>query len=96
MTIIQIEAVGGIHRIESQSGRGACWLEGYIEVPAHLAAATWETCGYCGLTIEDGKLVGVTPTERPAPKPGPEPEPTMEERNRADIDYLAALQGVSL
>ena len=36
------------------------------------------------------------PTERPAPEPLPEPEPTLEERNRADIDYLAALQGASL
>lgn len=69
MTIIQIEALGGLHRIERQSGRRACWLEGYIEVPAYLEAAAWETCGYCGLTIEDGKLVGVTPTERPAQEP---------------------------
>ena len=97
MTIIQIDSVGnGLHRIEQQSGRRACWLEGYIEVPAHLEAAAWDTCGYCDLTIEGGKLVGVTPTERPAPEALPEPEPTREERNRADIDYLAALQGVSL
>lgn len=75
MTIIQIEALGGLHRIERQSGRRACWLEGYIEVPVHLEAEAWETRGYCDLTIEGGKLVGVTPTERP-----PQPGPTNEER----------------
>jgi len=75
MTIIQIDPLGtGQHPIQSQSGRCACWLNGYIEVPAHLEANVWATLGWCDLQIEDGKLVGITPTERP-PDPEPEPQP---------------------
>ena len=81
MTIIQIDPLEtGQHPIQSQSGRRACWLEGYIEVPAHLHDAVWATYGWCDLQIEDGKLVGITPTERP-PEPDPEPQPpSAEER----------------
>ena len=75
MTIIQIDPLEtGQHPIQSQSGRRACWLEGYIEVPAHLHDTVWATYGWCNLQIEEGKLVGVTPTERP-PEPEPEPQP---------------------
>ena len=46
MTIIQIDPLEtGQHPIQSQSGRRACWLEGYIEVPAHLHDAVWATYG---------------------------------------------------
>ena len=38
----------------------------------------------------------MTPGIVPEPVPEPEPEPTMEERNRADIDYLAIMMGVEL
>lgn len=81
MTIIQIDPLEtGQHPIQSQSGRRVCWLEGYIEVPAHLEADVWASLGWCDLQIEEGKLVGVTPTERP-PEPEPEPQPpSAEER----------------
>ncbi len=83
MTIIQIDPLEtGQHPIQSQSGRRACWLEGYIEVPAHLHDTVWATYGWCNLQIEEGKLVGVTPTERP-PEPEPEPEPSPLERIEA-------------
>ena len=75
MTIIKINPLEtGQHPIQSQSGRRACWLEGYIEVPAHLHDAVWATYGWCDLQIEEGALVGITPTERP-PEPEPEPSP---------------------
>ena len=75
MTIIQIDPLEtGQHPIQSQSGRRACWLDGYIEVPVHLEAAVWATYGWCDLQIEEGALVGITPTERP-PEPEPEPSP---------------------
>ena len=75
MTIIQIDPrETGQHPIQSQSGRRACWLEGWIEVPAHLHDAVWATYGWCDLQIEEGALVGITPTERP-PEPEPEPSP---------------------
>ena len=64
MTIIEMHAnENGQHRIESQSYRKVCWLEGYIEVPASLEASVWKSLGWCKLTIEDGKLVCITPTE---------------------------------
>ena len=90
MTIIQIKPLEtGQHPIQSQSGRRACWLDGYIEVPVHLEAAVWATCGWCDLHIEEGRLVGVTPTERP-PEPEPEPEPpSVEERVAALEEALA-------
>lgn len=85
MTIIQIDPLEtGQHPIQSQSGRRACWLDGYIEVPAHLHDAVWATYGWCDLKIEEGKLVGITPTERP---PGPEPEPEP-----SPLDRLGALE----
>lgn len=83
MTIIKISPLkSGQHPIQSQSHRRACWLEGYIEVPAHLHDAVWATYGWCDLQIEENKLVGLTPTERP-PEPGPEPSP---------LDRLEALE----
>ena len=73
MTIIEITArEGGSRIIQSRHGAARVWEDGYIEVPVHLEAAVWATYGWCDLKIEEGKLVGITPTERP---PGPEPEP---------------------
>ena len=81
MTIIQIDPLETCqHPIQSQSGRRACWLEGWIEVPAHLHDAVWATYGWCDLQIEEGRLVGVTPTERP-PEPEPEPQPETIDQN---------------
>ena len=91
MTIIEIAArEDGGHGLQSQSGRTSCWLEGWVEVPANLEGQVWATVGYCDLQIEDGKLVGITPTERPEPDPAqePEPQPTTE-------DILNALLGVT-
>ena len=85
MTIIQIDPLEtGQHPIQSQSHRRACWVEGYIEVPVHLEAAVWATYGWCDLQIEEGKLVGVTPTERP-PEPEQEPQPPLAEDITLDM-----------
>lgn len=95
LTIIERQArEDGCHGLQSQSHRTECWLEGWVAVPEELAEAAWACGGYCELTLdEEGNLTGLTPTQRPE---APEPEPTAEERLRADVDYLAALQGVSL
>lgn len=94
MTVIERTAgAGGAHGLQSQSHRTECWLEGWIAVPEHLIEAAWASGGYCDLTVEVGVLTGLTPTLRPAQ---PEPEPTAEERLRADVDFLAAMAGVSL
>ena len=90
MTIIEILArEDGSHNIQSRHGAARVWEDGYIEVPSHLEAAVWATCGWCDLHIEEGRLVGVTPTERP-PEPEPEPEPpSVEERVAALEEALA-------
>ena len=94
MTIIELtpRADGG-RGVQSQSHRTQCWLEGWVEVPRELTQAVWDCGGYCELTLEEGRLVGITPTERPRP---PAPEPTETERLRADVDFLAAMGGVAL
>lgn len=95
MTIIQVSALSsGQHPIESQSAREACWLEGYIEVPEHLEAAVWDSLGWCDLQIEDGVLVGITPTERPEPKPEPY-TPTTEDRLNALESAMLSMMGVT-
>lgn len=97
MTIIKTTPrEDNFHDIQSQSHRRAPWLPGYIEVPPHLESAAWASCGYCDLTIEDGVLVAITPTEPPTPEPEPIPAPTPSEQMRADIDFLAAMAGVTL
>ena len=76
LTIIEIKArEDGGHGLQSQSHRTECWLEGWIAVPPLLEQAAWDCVGYCDLDIQEGKLVGLTPRERP-PKPEPEPRPT--------------------
>ena len=85
MTIIEINArEDGSRNIQSRDGAARVWEDGYIEVPVHLEAAVWATYGWCDLQIEEGVLVGITPTKRP-PEPEPEPEP-------APLDRLGALE----
>ena len=95
MTIIEINArEDGGHGLQSQSGRTECWLEGWIAVPEELEAAAWACRGYCTLTIEEGVLTGLTPTD---PPPEPEPTPSLDERvdeletNKADKTEVAAV-----
>lgn len=85
MTIIEINArEDGSRNIQSRDGAARVWEDGYIEVPVHLEAAVWATYGWCDLQIEEGVLVGITPTKRP-PEPEPEPEPSP-------LDRLGALE----
>lgn len=85
MTIIEINArENGSHNIQSLNGAVKVWEDGYIEVPAHLHDAVWATYGWCDLQIEEGKLVGITPTERPT-EPEPEPQPPLAEDITLDM-----------
>ena len=96
LMIVEIEAdEQGRHGLQTQSGRSACWLEGWVAVPKELAQTAWESGGYCDLTLSDGVLTAVTVREKPAVEPE-EPVPTETERLRADVDYLAAMTGVIL
>ena len=97
LTIIQVEAMeNGMHGLQSQSGRSECWLEGWIAVPEELEAQVWASGGWCDLTIRDGALVAITPTQRPAE---PEPEPTAQEDTEAmmvDHEYRLTLLELGL
>ena len=95
LTIIELKArPDGGHGLQSQSHRTECWLEGWTAVPEELTEAVWECGGYCELTLDGkGNLTAITPIERPAQ---PERPPTGEEKLRADVDYIAALGGVTL
>lgn len=93
LTIIELTPrTDGGHGIQSQSHRSECWLEGWVAVPEALIQTVWDYGGYCELTVKEGVLTGVTPTERPAA----EQAPTQMEQLRADVDYLAAMEGVKL
>ena len=88
MTIIAIEdREDGFHNIKSQTGRTKSWLDGYIEVPAHLEAKVWESLGWCDLVIDEetGALTDIIPTEKPEP---PEPEPSETELLRQKVAEL--------
>ena len=87
MTIIEIQARSdGGHGLQSQSGRSACWLDGWVEVPQHLESAVWGTLGYCDLGIQDGVLTGITPGTPP------EPEPVGSEETQGEAGGTAEMQ----
>ena len=88
MTIIEIEAdENGFRSIQSQSGRVRPWLEGYLEVPAHLEGKAWESLGWCDLVIDEetGVLTDIIPGEKPEP---PEPEPSELDKLKEQVDGL--------
>lgn len=62
--------------------------EGWLEIPPRLEPRARAYCPYCELEIEDGALVGITPTE----KPGADLESIKAERiaqSKTDLDtYL--------
>jgi len=93
MTLINKDS----HEVEWRNGETENWYAqdpSWVVVPSELEVAAKASGGCCELTFDDeGALIALTPT----PKPDlPEPEPSPEERLRADVDYLAALQGVTL
>lgn len=96
MTIVRINnIIPHFHDYESQSHRTSNWMsDEWIEVPENLVQTLYECGGYCDLTIENGKLVGITPTERPEPEPEPY-VPTTEERIVALEAAMLSMMGVS-
>ena len=66
--------------MQSQNHRKACWLPGYVAVPPELVDAAISCDGYCDLTLDDGKLLAISPL--PLPKQTPLPDP------QADADAM--------
>ena len=89
MRIVEIKALdNGAHRNQTGNPR---WL---AEIPA--AVAIPETFPFVDVVTSGGKIVSLRARVVPDPEPQPEPEPTETEQLRADVDFLAAMAGVTL
>lgn len=93
MKIIEIQALpNGAHR--NQTTSSAAIPAGWAEIPADVAIP--ETFPFVSIEVEGQRVVSMTAGVVPEPEPEPEPEPTETEQLRADIDFIAAMTGVSL
>lgn len=93
MIIIEIQALdNGAHR--NQTTTSTTIPTGWAEIPADMAIP--ETFPFVDVVTSGGKIVSLRAREVPAPEPEPEPEPTETEQLRADVDFLAAMAGVTL
>ena len=93
MKIIEIQALpNGAHR--NQTGNFSTVPKGWAEIPADVAIP--ETFPFVDIQVEGSKVVSMTAGVVPDPEPQPEPEPTETEQLRADVDFLAAMAGVTL
>ncbi len=94
MIIIEIQPQSnGAHRNQTIQGGMAC-PDGWAIIPADMAIPG--TFPFVGLTVEGQTVVTMTAGVVPEPEPEPEPEPTEMEQLRADVDFIAAMTGVSL
>lgn len=93
MRIIEIHALdNGAHR--NQTTTSTTIPTGWAEIPADVAIP--ETFPFVDIKVEGSKVVSMTAGVVPDPDPQPEPEPTETEQLRADVDFLAAMAGVTL
>lgn len=93
MKIIEIQTLdNGAHR--NQTTTSTTIPTGWAEIPADVAIP--ETFPFVDIQVEGNKVVTMTAGVVPEPEPEPEPEPTETEQLRADVDFLAAMAGVTL
>ena len=93
MRIVEIQALpNGAHR--NQTTTSTTIPAGWAEIPADVAIP--ETFPFVDIQVEGNKVVSMTAVVVPEPEPQPEPEPTETEQLRADVDFLAAMAGVTL
>ena len=93
MRIIEIQALdNGAHR--NQTTTSTTIPTGWAEIPCDVAIP--ETFPFVDIQVEGNKVVSMTAGVVPDPEPQPEPEPTETEQLRADVDFLAAMAGVTL
>lgn len=93
MKIIEIKPLSnGAHR--NQTGNFLSILTGWAVIPEDVPIP--ETFPFVDLVVEGNTVVTMTAGVVPEPEPEPEPEPTEMEQLRADIDFIAAMTGVSL
>ena len=93
MKIIEIQALdNGAHR--NQTTTSTTIPTGWAEIPADVTIP--ETFPFVDVVTSGGKIVSLRARVVPDPEPKPEPEPTETEQLRADIDFVAAMTGVTL
>ena len=93
MRIIEIKPLSnGAHR--NQTGNFLSIPTGWAVIPEDVPIP--ETFPFVTLTVEGQTVTGMEPGVVPEPEPQPEPEPTETEQLRADIDFVAAMTGVTL
>lgn len=91
MTIIEIQPQSnGAHRNQTIQGGMAC-PDGWAIIPADVSIPA--TYPFVTLTVEGQTVTGMEPGVVPEPET---PAPTETEQLRADVDFLAAMTGVSL
>ena len=93
MKLIEVQALpNGAHR--NQTTTSTTIPTGWAEIPADMAIP--ETFPFVDIQVEGQRVVSMTAGVVPDPEPQPEPEPTETEQLRADVDFLAAMAGVTL
>lgn len=93
MRIIEIKPLpNGAHR--NQTGNFSVIPTGWAVIPEDVSIPA--TFPFVTLTVKGQMVTGMTARVVPDPEPQPEPEPTEMEQLRADIDFVAAMTGVSL
>lgn len=93
MKIIEIMPLSnGAHR--NQETTSTRVPDGWAVIPESVEIP--ETYPFVDLVVEGNKVVSMTAGVVPDPEPEPEPEPTETEQLRADVDFLAAMAGVTL
>lgn len=91
MIIIEIQPQSnGAHRNQTIQGGMAC-PDGWAIIPADVPIPA--TYPFVTLTVEGQTVTGMEPGVVPEPST---PAPTAGEQLRADVDYLAAMTGVTL
>lgn len=93
MRIIEIKPLpNGAHR--NQTGNFLSIPTGWAVIPEDVPIPG--TFPFVDLVVEGNQVVTMTAGVVPEPEPEPEPEPTEMEQLRADIDFVAAMTGVTL
>lgn len=96
MTIIEIQPQSnGAHRNQTVSG-AVVVPDGWAILPDGMDTPNFP---FGEVTVNDAAppvVTSWTAGELPEPEPEPEPEPTEMEQLRADIDFVAAMTGVTL
>lgn len=93
MRIVEIQALdNGAHR--NQTTTSTTIPDGWAVIPEGVEIP--ETYPFVDLVVQGNQVVSMTAGVVPQPEPEPEPEPTEMEKLRADVDFLAAMAGVTL